>query len=136
VVAVAASGAIRSVIERLGAFVREASTASASVGYDSEEDLVIALSNSYGTDTIPARGFIQRGTAKARASSVSGEISLSTPPTKLLERKAESYRAAIVEAANTADGWAAPLAPSTIERHDDETVLGGRLADLQISVSS
>ena len=130
-------GAIRSVIDRLNAFARGAVGASASVGYASEGDLVVALANSYGTDTIPARGFIQRGTAKARASSVSGEIGLDTPIPKLLERKAESYRAAIVEAVNTAGGWAEPLAPDTIERKGgDAQPLGGRLANLQIAVNS
>lgn len=131
-----AASAIRDVIDRLAAFARAASQSSASVGYDSEEDLVIALANSYGTDTIPARGFIQRGIAKARTSKAVGEITLDTPIPKLLEAQAGAYRDAISEAALTAGSWAQPLAPDTIDRHGDGDVLGGRLAQLQIEVET
>lgn len=129
-----AASVIRSTIGRITAMARAAASTSGSVGYDSEADLVAALANSYGTATIPARGFIQIGIAKARSSSAVGEITLDTPIAKIVEALANAYRDAIAEAANTAGSWAVPHSPSS--RDDDGQLLGGRLADLQAEVTT
>ena len=126
-----AASAIKATIARIGALSRAAASTFGSVGYDSEADLVAALANSYGTATIPARGFIQIGMSKVRSSSAVGEITLDTPIAKIVETVSNAYRDAIAEAANTAGSWAAPHAAAT---RDEGQLLGGRLADLQSEV--
>lgn len=130
--AVAASNSITATIDKINALAKDAKSSSALVGYPDEGTLVVALANSYGTDTIPARGFIQRGAAKARDQSV--EVGLDVPIANVLRKAAENYRAALVDAVNTAGSWAPPLDDDTLERHDDATVLGGRLSNIQVEV--
>lgn len=126
---------IRDAVGKLEQLEADAAEKCGIVGYPDEHTLVVALANSYGTKTIPARGFIQRGVAKARGFTYA--VSLDTSIPDLLGKSAKRYADAIVEELRTAGSWAAPLDADTIAHDGNPTPLSppGELANLQTSVT-
>lgn len=127
---------VDAVLGQLSQLEADAASKAGSLGYQDEPTLAKALSNSYGTPTIPARGFIQRGLSKARGYTFS--VALDTKIADLLTDATKRYRSAIVEEIQTAGSWATQLAEETAEREGTTTPFAGvpSFANIQTEVSN
>lgn len=127
---------VDAVLGQLSQLEADAASTRGSLGYQDEATLVKALSNSYGTPTIPARGFIQRGLVKARGFIFA--VALDTKIADLLTDATKRYRSAIVEEIQTAGAWATQLAEETAEREGTVTPFAGApsFANIQTEVTT